>query len=271
MFDEILEAAKVRVADKKSQMPIERLEALMEFMPIPIPGNPPGTGAYQTFQEALTRKGLSIIAEIKEGNPGKDPSSTDISYLDIAEDCERGDADAICYVTEPHWFLGSNEAFSEIRTEVSTPMLYKDFIVDPYQIYEAKNLGADAVVLMCGALDDDALRKCLRTCNDLYIDALVEAHDDEEVLRAVNSNALIIGIGNRDLTSSDGEIADIETLRKLIPDDCVFVIDSGIANVEDAKRAREMGADAVIVKDLVMDAGSPEERQDILRQLTEID
>lgn len=270
ILEEIADAARIRVAERKTEVPLEKLKSFMEFMPIPSPGNPPGTGAYQTFQEALGRKGLSIIAEVKKASPSKGVISEDFPYMDIAYDYECGDADAISCLTEPHWFYGSDEIFSDIRNEISAPMLRKDFIVDPYQIFEAKNMGADAVLLICSILDDDQLSQCLKICNELYIDALVEAHNEEEVRRAVDSNALIIGVNNRDLTDFSVDISNAEKMRDLIPDDCIFVAESGITSIDDAKRARDAGADAILVGEFLMRAGSSDERQEILRELTEI-
>lgn len=271
ILDEIAEAARIRVAERKKEMSIERLEALLEFMPIPARGCPPGTGAYQTFQDALRKKGLSVIAEVKKASPSKGVISEDFPYLDIAYDYECGDADALSCLTEPHWFYGSDEVFTDIRPEVSMPMLRKDFVVDPYQIYEAKNLGADAVLLICSILDDEQLRECLKVCNRLYIDALVETHNEEEVRRAVDSNALIIGVNNRDLTDFSVDISNAAKLRELVPDDCIFIAESGIASVEDAKRAREAGADAILVGEYLMRANTSDERQALLRELTEIE
>lgn len=270
ILEEIADAARIRVAERKTEVPLEKLKSFMEFMPIPSPGNPPGTGAYQTFQEALGRKGLSIIAEVKKASPSKGVISEDFPYMDIAYDYECGDADAISCLTEPHWFYGSDEIFSDIRNEISAPMLRKDFVVDPYQIFEAKNMGADAVLLICSILDDDQLSQCLKICNELYIDALVEAHNEEEVRRAVDSNALIIGVNNRDLTDFSVDISNAEKMRDLIPDDCIFVAESGITSIDDAKRARDAGADAILVGEFLMRAGSSDERQEILRELTEI-
>lgn len=270
ILDEIAEATRIRVAERKKEMPIERLEALMEFMPVPAPGYPPGTGAYQTFQDALRRNGLSVIAEIKQASPSKGVISEDFPYLDIAYDYECGDADAISCLTEPHWFYGSDEIFTDIRPEVSMPMLRKDFVVDPYQIYEAKNLGADAVLLICAILDDAQLKQCLRICNEIYIDALVEAHNEEEVKRAVDSNALIIGVNNRDLTDFSVDMSNAAKLRELVPSDCIFVAESGITSADDAKRAYEAGADAILVGEYLMRANSSDERQTLLRELTEI-
>lgn len=270
ILDEIAEAARIRVAEKKSQVPIERLEALVEFMPVPAIGCPPGTGAYQTFQDALRKRGLSVIAELKKASPSKGVISEDFPYMDIAYEYECGDADAISCLTEPHWFYGSDEIFSEVRNEVSTPMLRKDFVVDPYQIYEAKNMGADAVLLICAILDDKQLQECLKACNELYIDALVEAHNEEEVRRAVDSNALIIGVNNRDLTDFSVDTSNAARLRQLVPEDCLFVAESGITSIDDAKRAYEAGADAILVGEFLMRAGSSDERQALLRELTEI-
>lgn len=270
ILDEIADATKIRVAERKAQVPQERLEAFVEYMPPAVPGHPPGTGAYQTFQDALRRKGLSVIAEIKKASPSKGVISEDFPYLDIAYDYECADADAISCLTEPHWFYGSDEIFTEIREEISTPMLRKDFVVDPYQIYEAKNMGADAVLLICAILDDEQLHKCLRVCNELYIDALVEAHNEEEVKRAVNSNALIIGVNNRDLTDFSVDTSNAARLRELVPDDCLFVAESGIRSMDDAKRAYEAGADAVLVGEFLMRADTSEKRQELVRELTEI-
>ncbi len=271
ILDEIAQSTRLRVEQRRKVVPDERLLSIADRMPTPVPGAPPGTGAYQTFQEALRSRGLSVIAEIKKASPSKGIISEDFPYLEIAEDYECGDADAISCLTEPHWFYGSDEIFTDVRNDVSTPMLRKDFIVDPYQIYEAKNLGADAVLLICAILNDEQLRQALKICNELYIDALVEAHNEEEVLRAVDSDALIIGVNNRDLTDFSVDTSNAENLRKLVPDDCIFVAESGITSIEDAKRARYAGADAILVGEMLMRSASSEKRVELLRKLTEIE
>lgn len=250
-----------RIEQKKKERPTEVIEAMAKR----TVGAVGATGAYQTFQDALRQSGLSVIAEIKKSSPSKGVISEDFEYLEVASDYEAGDADAISVLTEPKWFGGSEEILIEVRDEVSVPILRKDFIVDPYQIYEAKVMGADAVLLICALLDDKTLRNYLEICDDLHIDALVEAHDEAEVRRAVNSGALIIGVNNRNLSDFTIDPDNAARLRALVPSDCIFVAESGISNIEDAHKAREAGADAVLVGELLMRADDSEERQILIR------
>lgn len=260
---EIALANVKRVEQKKAERPTEVIMAMAKR----TVGAVGATGAYQTFQEALRQNGLSVIAEVKKSSPSKGIISEDFPYLEIASEYEAGDADAISVLTEPQWFGGSEEILMEIRDEVSVPVLRKDFIIDPYQIYEAKVMGADAVLLICALLDSKTLRTYLEICDDLHLDALVEAHNEEEVKQAVNSGALIIGVNNRNLIDFTVDPSNAAKLRGLVPSDCIFVAESGILSIEDAHRARETGADAVLVGEMLMRADDDQARQMLIRAM----
>ena len=157
-------------------------------------------------------------------------------------------------LTEPKWFLGSDSIFREIRKAVATPMLRKDFTVDEYQIYQAKAMGANAVLLICAILDTKTIAKYLELCDSLGLAALVEAHDEEEIASAVSAGAKIIGVNNRNLKDFSVDFSNAAQLRDLIPPECVYVAESGVACPGDAAALRKIGADAVLVGETLMRA-----------------
>lgn len=212
---------------------------------------PKGKGRFKT---ALGRDGISFICEVKKASPSKGIIDAEFDYLSIARDYERAGADCISCLTEPKWFLGSDRIFREIRESVNLPMLRKDFTVDEYQIYEARCIGADAVLLICSILSADRLCEYLGICNALGLDALVETHNAEEIRTAVAAGAEIIGVNNRNLKDFSMNLGNAAELGKIIPEEIIFVAESGIKTAEDVKRMREGGADAVLVGETLMRA-----------------
>ena len=172
----------------------------------------------------------------------------------IAADYEEAGADAISCLTEPKWFLGSDEIFREIRAEVRTPMIRKDFTVDPYQIYQAAVMGADCVLLICALLDTETIIRYLGICEELGLAALVEAHDGEEIAKAVRAGALMIGVNNRNLKDFSVDLGNAQRLRELIPPHCLYVAECGVKTAADAAALRRAGADAVLVGEALMRA-----------------
>ncbi|MBQ9434063.1 MAG: indole-3-glycerol-phosphate synthase, partial [Synergistaceae bacterium] len=163
-------------------------------------------------------------------------------------------ADAVSVLTEPKYFLGRNEYLQEIADTVKIPVLRKDFVVDDYMIYEAKTLGADAVLLICSLLGEKTLREYIGICDSLGLSALVEAHDESEVLSALKAGARIIGVNNRNLRDFSVDTGNSARLRKLIPEGVIFVSESGVKTPEDVRKIRESGADAVLVGEALMRA-----------------
>lgn len=206
------------------------------------------------FRDALKKPGLSFICEVKRASPSKGLIAKRFPYVDIAKEYESAGADAVSCLTEPKWFQGSDRIFEEIRAEIRLPMLRKDFTVDAYQIYQAKVMGANAVLLICALLDTDTLHKYLSVCADLGLAALAEAHDEREIDSAVSAGADIIGVNNRNLKNFSVDFSNAARLRDRVPPDCVYVAESGVRRPEDAAALRSVGADAVLIGEALMKA-----------------
>lgn len=204
------------------------------------------------FTRALESDGMSFICEVKRASPSKGMISEDFPYLDIAREYEDIGASAISVLTEPHFFKGSERYLEEIADTVRTPILRKDFIIDEYQIYRAKEIGASAILLIAAILDDRQLSGYREIAESLGMSVLVETHDEREVQRAVSSGAGIIGVNNRDLRNFTVDIRNSLKLRELIPDDVITVSESGIRGKEDISRLRDAGFDAVLVGETFM-------------------
>lgn len=216
------------------------------------------------FERALKGAGLSFICECKRASPSKGLIAPDFPYLRIAKDYEKAGADAISVLTEPKWFLGSDAYLREIAAAVKVPCLRKDFTVDEYMIYEAKLLGAQAVLLICALLEEKQVREYLAVCDQLGLSALVEAHDEAELSMALSAGARVVGVNNRNLKDFSVDTENSKRLRSLVPPEVVFVSESGVRNAEDVKALRDLGADAVLVGETLMRA---EDKSAALRAL----
>ena len=249
ILDEIVEDTRRRVAFERTVRPFPEV----------IEGSrirPRRTGF--PFIKALEKEGLSLICEVKRASPSKGTIAEDFPYLEIAEEYRDAGADAISVLTEPHYFRGRDEYLEEIADSVDVPVLRKDFVVDEYQIYRAKELGASAVLLIAAVLDDRELEGYRELAESLGMDALVEAHTREEAERAVSSGAAIVGINNRDLSTFKVDLGNSIRLRDAIPDSVVAVSESGISSPEDARMLSDAGYDAVLVGEAFM--RSPDRR-----------
>ena len=204
------------------------------------------------FEKALKSEELAFICELKKASPSKGIIADDFPYLNLAKDYEAAGAAAISVLTEPYFFKGDDRFLREIADTVSVPLLRKDFTVDSYMIYEAKMLGASAVLLICSLLDRDALAEYLGIAHSLGLSALVETHDEDEVGMAVSAGARIIGVNNRNLKTFEVDIGISIGLRKLVPDSVVFVSESGIRTAEDIDMLRKNGVDAVLIGETLM-------------------
>jgi indole-3-glycerol phosphate synthase len=256
ILDELAAYEKERVKTAKQKNPLDVLRA--EAMTLPI-------GDFR-FEQALKQPRAALICEVKKASPSKGVIAEDFPYLEIAKDYEAGGADCLSCLTEPKWFLGSDDIFREIRKATTLPMLRKDFTVDEYQLYEAKLLGADAVLLICSLLDTATIAKYLAICDTLGISALVEAHDEADIRSAVSAGARVIGVNNRNLKDFSVDFSNAAGLRKLIPDTAVFVAESGVQSPADVAALRKIGADAVLLGEALMRA---ENRQGMLKQFLE--
>ena len=217
------------------------------------------------FRKALSGDEISFICEVKRASPSKGLIAPDFPYLDIARDYERAGASAISCLTEPFWFKGRDEYLAEISNAVTIPVLRKDFTVDEYMIYQAKTLGASAVLLICSILSKEQLSEYLGIAHSLGLSALVEAHDDGEVRTALSVGAGIIGVNNRDLRTFTVDINNSARLRKLVPPEVLFVSESGIKTAADIEALRSNGTNAVLIGETLMRSPDKKAALDELR------
>ena len=206
-----------------------------------------GKGNGEAFLSALKKPGISFICEIKKASPSKGLISPDFPYLKIAAAYEQAGADCISCLTEPEYFLGSDDIFREVREKVNLPMLRKDFTVCEYQLDQARVMGANAALLIVSLMDERTLAAYLEHCEELGIAALVETHDEEEIRTAVSAGAKIIGVNNRNLKDFSVDFGNAARLRDRIPPECIYVAESGVRTPEDVQRLRQIGADAALI------------------------
>lgn len=244
ILDTLAAHAAERVQAAKQTLPADVLQAQALALP---------KGDF-SFERALAGEDLAFICECKKASPSRGVIAEQYPYLDIASAYEAAGAAAISVLTEPRWFLGAAEHLAEIASQVTLPCLRKDFVVDTYMIDEAKCLGASAVLLIAAILDDGQLRDCLARCETLGLSALVETHDDNEVQRALEAGARVIGVNNRNLHDFSINMDNSSHLRALIPDDVLFVAESGVRDADDVRRLRDAGADAVLIGTALMQA-----------------
>ena len=240
---EIAGRTKKRIEERKKILP---LKALMEMTKMS------GITKDFPFEKALKTSGISFICEIKKASPSKGVIAENFPYLDIAKDYESAGASAVSILTEPYYFKGDDRYLREIADTVSIPLLRKDFTVDCYMIYEAKTLGASAVLLICSLLDQKTLAEYIEIAHDIGMSALVETHDEKELKMALDAGARVIGVNNRDLKTFEVDTGTSMRLRKLTPDDILFVSESGIRSAEDVEVLRQNGVDAVLVGETLM-------------------
>lgn len=244
ILDQLADYARERTKRAKKKMPFEEIKRQTLSLP-------KGTFA---FENALKKEGMSFICECKKASPSKGLIASDFPYLQIAEEYEAAGADSISVLTEPKWFLGSDRYLEEIVAHVSIPCLRKDFTVDEYMIYEARALGASAVLLICAILNEDKIREYISICDELGLSALVEAHEEKEVEMALNAGARIIGVNNRNLKDFSVDTDNSRRLRDCIPREVLFVSESGVSDAGDVEKLRQIGADAVLIGEMLMRA-----------------
>ena len=217
------------------------------------------------FEKALDKKDIAFICEIKKASPSKGIIAGHFPYIQIAGDYEKAGADAISVLTEPDFFMGKDEYLKQISCKVSVPLLRKDFIIDKYQIYQAKILGASAVLLICSLLDTEKLKEYINICRSLGLSALVEAHTKDEISSAIKAGAGIIGVNNRNLKTFEVDIQNAVRLRQYVPKDILFVAESGIKTAEDIDALRKAGVNAVLIGETLMKSYSKKEMLDSLK------
>ena len=256
ILEEIAARTVQRVAEEKAAVPLSEMKKRAEALDA-------NTGF--PFRKALSGDEISFICEVKRASPSKGLIAPDLPYLDIARDYERAGASAISCLTEPFWFKGRDEYLAEISNAVKIPVLRKDFTVDEYMIYQAKTLGASAVLLICSILSKEQLSEYLGIAHSLGLSALVEAHDEDEVRTALSVGAGIIGVNNRDLRTFTVDINNSARLRKLVPPEILFVSESGIKTAADIEALRSNGTNAVLIGETLMRSPDKKAALDELR------
>ncbi|MBO4515038.1 MAG: indole-3-glycerol phosphate synthase TrpC [Lachnospiraceae bacterium] len=257
ILEEIAAYTAERIEEEKKKLPLKDLEKEAYALP-------KGEGV---FEKALRKEGLSFICECKKASPSKGIIAEDFPYLSIAKEYEEAGADCLSVLTEPKWFLGSDAYVREITREVKLPVLRKDFTIDEYMILQAKCMGASAVLLIVAILSPEQIKKGLALCDELGLSALVETHDETEADIALNAGARVIGVNNRNLKDFSVDNTLAERMRRLIPEEAVFVSESGVKTAEDIRRITEAGADAVLVGETLMRAADKKMALRVLKGL----
>jgi indole-3-glycerol phosphate synthase len=249
ILDAIAAAARERIEGKKAALPLEKVK--QEVMKINRPTGFP-------FEKALQQRDIGFICEVKKASPSRGVIAADFPYLQIARDYEAAGAEAISVLTEPQFFLGRDDYLAQIKDAVSIPLLRKDFVIDAYQVFEAKVLGAAAVLLIMSLMDVKTAREYLSICDELGLSALVEVHDEWEVEAALAAGSRVIGVNNRNLQDFSVDINNSVRLRSLVPKEILFVAESGIKTAADVAMMREVKVNAVLIGETLM--RSPDKR-----------
>lgn len=244
ILDQLADYARERVAAAERLRPLSEVKSGALAL---------SKGTFE-FEKALKKEDIAFICECKKASPSKGVIAEDFPYLEIAKAYEKAGADCISVLTEPKWFLGRDEYLREITAAVSIPCLRKDFTVDEYMIYEAKLLGAKAVLLICSILPEEIVREYISICDTLGLSALVEVHDEAEAESALRAGARVLGVNNRNLKDFSVDTGNSTRIRSLIPEDVVFVSESGVSSPADIELLRCARADAVLIGETLMRA-----------------
>ncbi len=255
ILKQLSDYARIRTENRKKEVSMEEMKQLA--LDTPLPAKP-------SLEEILRKPGMRFICECKKASPSKGLIDPEFPYLEIAREYESAGADAISCLTEPKWFLGKDAYLKEIAETVSLPVLRKDFTVDPYMIYEARALGASAVLLIKAILSDAELAEYLELTRSIGLSALVEAHDETEVDAAVNAGASIIGVNNRNLRDFTVDIRNSIRLRNRVPESILMVAESGIRTREDIIRMEQAGISGVLIGETLMKA---KDKRNMLKEL----
>lgn len=256
ILNEIAAKTKERIQKEKLEIPEKDLIQMIQKRKVQILLHPEQQSitsrTSHSFYQALKKEGMSYICEVKKASPSKGLIAPAFPYLEIAKEYQEAGAAAISCLTEPFYFQGSDRYLQEITAAVDIPVLRKDFTVDEYMIFQAAAYGAAAVLLICAILNDEQLKEYRELAEELGMDALVEAHDEEEAERALKSGARIIGVNNRDLKTFQVDMQNSIRLRKLAPENVVFVSESGIKTSDDIQKLYDNQVDAVLIGETLM-------------------
>lgn len=244
ILDMLAASAKRRVEAAKSLVPLNSIKKkAFEIAK---------SGQHYCFENSLMHDGVSFICEIKKASPSKGLIAPVFEPEITAREYASAGAAAISVLTEPEYFLGSNEHLTAVKEAMTLPVLRKDFTVSEYQLYESKVIGADAVLLICAILNVDTIRKFLDICDELYMSALVEAHTAAEVETALEAGARIAGVNNRDLNTFEVDFNTCLKLRSLVPNNVLYVAESGIKSREHISLLRDAGVNAALIGETLM-------------------
>lgn len=255
ILDKLVEATRIRVEKEKNEIFPETVKKKALSMP---------KGDF-SFEKAIAEDDISFICEVKKASPSKGIIAEDFPYVQIAKDYEEAGASCISVLTEPDYFKGDKKYLKEISENVSLPLIRKDFVVDEYMIYDAKIHGASCVLLICSLLDKDTIEQYIEICDCLGMSALVEAHDEEEIQTAIAAGARMIGVNNRDLKTFTVDIGNSERLKKLVPDNILFIAESGIKTSADIRKLQDANVNGVLIGETFMRAENKKEMLNELR------
>ena len=254
ILDEIVDATVIRIEKAKNNIPLN------EMMMLAKKSEP-----LFAFENALKQKDISFICEVKKASPSRGIIANDFPYIKIAKEYEKAGAAAISVLTEPDFFMGSVDYLKDIKQNITIPVLQKDFIIDEYQIYEASMIGADSVLLICAILSIDKVKKFIKIADSLGLSCLVEAHNEQEVKKAIEAGARVIGVNNRNLKTFEVDINNSINLRGLVPKSIIFVSESGIKTTNDINALRGIGTNAVLIGETFMRSNHIKTELDVLR------
>lgn len=246
ILDEIIATTRKLLEDRKAERPLSQLDCVC------MNQQPPRDAV-----AVLNKPGISLIAEIKRASPSKGPLAPDLDAVSLAQIYEKSGASAISVLTETEYFKGSTNDLEAIRGVVDVPILRKDFIIDPYQVWEARAIGADLVLLIAAALPMGELARLNQAIEDLAMTALIEVHDRKELEQVLELNPKIIGINNRNLADFSVSLQTTIALHSLIPKDMIVVSESGIHTREDVKRLEDVGVNAILVGEALVKSTDP--------------
>lgn len=254
ILTKLADSTRDRVEREKKQIPLEMVKEQALAMK---------KGDF-SFEKVIAEEDISFICEVKRASPSKGMIVEHFPYVQIAKDYEEAGASCISVLTEPDYFKGDKKYLKEISENVSVPLIRKDFVIDEYMIYDAKIHGASCVLLICSLLDKETMEKYIEICDNLGMSALVEAHDEEEIQKAIEAGARMIGVNNRDLKTFTVDIRNSERLRKLVPVNILFIAESGIKTNADINRLRKANVNGVLIGETFMKA---ENKKEMLQEL----
>ena len=258
ILDKIAEATKLRIQREKAELSLPEIIEQAKKLPV---------DTVFPFEKAFSDTNMHFICEVKKASPSKGIIAEDFPYTQIAMDYEAAGASCISVLTEPDFFLGKDCYLTQIKKVVTLPVLRKDFILEPYQIYQSKIIGADCILLICSLLAQETVKEYINLCDSLGLSALVEVHDEEEAYAAVRAGARIIGVNNRNLKTFDVDIHNSVRLRKLIPEHLIFIAESGIKTPQDIRNLQTAGIDGVLLGETLMRSSDKKKKLEVLRKL----